>query len=153
MIAGERLYPLLGMLVDGRVYPMIVPESVSQSCPYIVWQIISSQPETTYDGDTGHEWIRIQIDIYHDNYDECVQLSHDVVGILDRNIQPSLYDGTQQLYDHETKLFRQSIDFEFGQTNKPNQLKIETLQLFGVNGKPFLASIEKLANEDLPENE
>lgn len=119
MIAGAQLYPILSPLVDSEIYPLFAPEppdGQERKTPYIVWQVISSQPENTYDGITGHEWVRVQIDVYDKSYDNCVQLSHNVVSALDRHIKPSVYDGTQQLYDKDAKLFRQSIDFEFNQT-------------------------------------
>lgn len=116
MIAGQIIYTLLKPLVGDRIYPLIVPESQSNESPYIVYQVISSQPQNTLDGTTHHEWVRVQIDIYHKNYDACAQLSHDVVATLDQNIQISIYDGTQQLYENDTRLFRQSIDIEFWQT-------------------------------------
>ena len=114
MLANQTIHRLLGSLVDKRIYPMIAPENTTT--PYIVWQVISAQPQNTLDGTTHHEWVRVQIDIYHKNYDACVQLSHDVVATLDQNIQISIYDGTQQLYENDTRLFRQSIDIEFWQT-------------------------------------
>ncbi|PLT21283.1 tail completion protein gp17 [Psychrobacter sp. MES7-P7E] len=116
MKAGDRLYPLLGPLVDGRIYPMIATESADQTRPYIIWQIISSIPEVTDDGVTGHEWVRVQIDIYHDDYDECTDLAHKVIGSISDNIHPSEYENSQQSYETESKLFRQSLDVEFWQT-------------------------------------
>ena len=116
MIAGELLYSLLGPLVDNRIYPIVVPESSIKNTPYIVYQVISSQPQNTIDGKTGHEWVRVQIDVYHKSYDKAVQLSHDVVRAIDDNVHLSIYDGTEQLYESEQALFRQSIDYEFWQT-------------------------------------
>ena len=116
MKAGDRLYALLGPLVDGRIYPMIATESADQTRPYIIWQIISSQPEVTDDGVTGHEWVRVQIDVYHDDYDECTDLAHKVIGSISDNIHPSEYENSQQSYETESKLFRQSLDVEFWQT-------------------------------------
>lgn len=116
MIAGQLLYGLLGPLVDNQIYPMVVPDSAIKKTPYIVYQVISAQPQNTLSGTTGHEWVRVQIDVYHKSYDAAVQLAHDVVHAIDSNVQLSIYDGTQQLYEHDEQLFRQSIDYEFWQT-------------------------------------
>lgn len=116
MIAGAQLYPLLSPLVNQRVYPMVVPEASIKNTPYIVWQVISDVPENTIDGYTGHEWVRVQIDVYDKSYDACVQLSHDVVATINNNIKTTDYYGTEQLYDNEARLFRQSIDIGLWQT-------------------------------------
>lgn len=122
MIAGAQLYPLLSPLVDGRIYPMIVPEGALGATPYIVWQVISSVSDNTIDGATGHEWVRVQIDVYDRIYDDAVQMSNDVVGIINSNIQTTDYFGTQQMYDNDAKLFRQSIDIGFWQTTPSTYL-------------------------------
>ena len=116
MIVGPQIYQLLAPLVNDHVYPMIVPEASIKDTPYIVWQVVSSVPDNTIDGATGHEWIRLQIDIYDESYDKAVQLSNDVLGVINSNIQTTDYYGTQQLYDAEAKLFRQSIDIGLWQT-------------------------------------
>ena len=120
MIAGAQLYPLLAPLVSERVYPIIVPEGSVKDTPYIVWQVISDLPEKTIDGATVHEWVRVQIDCYDPSYDAAVQLSNDVLGVINNNIQTTDYFGTQQMYDTDAKLFRQSIDIGLWQTT-PSQ--------------------------------
>lgn len=136
MRAGIKLYNVLSTLIGGiatsateftdklkftdggnaRIYPMFVPEFADQSPPYIVWQIVSSQPVTTYDGISGHEWLRIQIDVYDKDYDNCTLLANKVINLINTQIKPSIYDGQQQMYDSASGLYRQSIDYEFFQT-------------------------------------
>lgn len=79
-------------------------------------KIISDLPEKTIDGATGHEWVRVQIDFYDPSYDAAVQLSNDVLAVINSNIQTTDYFGTQQMYDADAKLFRQSIDIGLWQT-------------------------------------
>jgi len=122
MIVGAQLYPLLSPLVDSRIYPIIVPEGSVKNTPYIVWQVISNLPENTIDGATGHEWVRVQIDCYDPSYDAAVQLSNDVLGVINSNIQTTDYFGTQQMYDTDAKLFRQSIDIGLWQTTPSTYL-------------------------------
>lgn len=113
MNAGQRLFPILKELVDGRVYQLVRRENAKPILPYIVYQPISSVPENYIGGYTGHESVRIQIDIYHNNYDKLDSLADNVIAMIDRHIKPSEYQGRRQLYESDSDLFRQSIDYEF----------------------------------------
>lgn len=113
MTASERIYSLLADLVGGRCYPLFVPEGEINDPPYIVYSIISNLPDNTLDGITGHEWVRVQIDVYTKDYDDTIGLSADVVKRLD-SITPSIYGGTTYLYDDG--LYRGLIEYEFWQT-------------------------------------
>lgn len=113
MTASERIYSLLADLVAGRCYPLFVPESEKQPPPYIVYSIISNTPDNTLDGITGHEWVRVQVDVYTADYDETIVLSAKVVRQLN-TITPSNYGGTTYLYDDG--LYRGLIEYEFWQS-------------------------------------
>lgn len=113
MTASERMYSLLAHLVRGRCYPMFVPEGEKLPPPYIVYSIISNLPDNTLDGITGHEWVRVQIDVYTSDYDSTLELAAKVVRKLD-TIQPSIYGGTTYL--HDDGLWRGLIEYEFWQT-------------------------------------
>lgn len=117
MLANQTIHSLLGPLVDRRIYPHIAPQGAT--VPYIVWQVISAQPQNTLDGTTQHQWLRVQIDVYDTSYDRSIQLSSNIVQALDDGVQLSIHAGSQQLYENDTKLFRQSIDYEFWQTTTP----------------------------------
>ena len=136
MIAGVQLYNILRLSLGSnasdseqytdskaftdtgpvRVYPLIIKETDDNTAPYIIYQVISSQPEITNDGITGHEWVRMQIDVYHTDAYQATLLANKVINNINDNIKPSIYDGQQQLYDHASGLYRQSIDYEFFQT-------------------------------------
>ncbi|OPH36502.1 DUF3168 domain-containing protein [Moraxella lacunata] len=113
MTASQQIYALLSELVAGRCYPLFVPESQTDPPPYIVYNIVSNQPDNTLDGITGHEWVRVQIDVYTKKYDETIKLSAQAVRQLD-SITPSIYGGTTYLYDDG--LYRGLIEYEFWQT-------------------------------------
>lgn len=113
MTASERIYSLLADLVDGRCYPLFVPETEKSPPPYIVYSIISNMPDNVLDGITGHEWVRVQIDVYTKNYDDTISLSAQAVQTLN-TIQPSEYGGTTYLSDDG--LYRGLIEYEFWQT-------------------------------------
>lgn len=116
MIAGITLYNALSPLVDGRVYPSLITEHGDPTTPYIIYQIVSSVPETTIDGTTGHEWVRAQIDVYDDDLYQCTLLANRVVNAINDALQTSDYGGQQQLYDTENNLHRQLIEYHFWQT-------------------------------------
>lgn len=113
MNAGQQLYPILSPLVYGRVYQLIRREGADAKTPYIVYTPVSANPTTSQDGFTGYEWVRVQIDIYHDDYDELDSLADAVIDAINTNIRPSELSGRQHLYDADSDLFRQSIDYEF----------------------------------------
>lgn len=113
MTASERIYGLLADLVGGRCYPLFVPEGEINDPPYIVYSIISNVPDNTLDGIMGHEWVRVQIDVYTADYDDTIALAAKAVNALD-SITPSDYGGTTYLYDDE--LYRGIIEYEFWQT-------------------------------------
>lgn len=114
MNASQIIYEKLSALVDGRCYPLFVPEYSSQKPPYIIYQQISTEPENTLDGVTGHEWITMQIDIYHNDYDECLYLTTKTITKLNQ-INPSIYQGVQHFYDKESGLFRSLLEYGFWQ--------------------------------------
>lgn len=110
--ASERIYGLLSELVDGRCYPLFVPEHASNTTPYIIYQVIDTMPDNSLDGITGHEWANVQIDIYTQDYDETVALAHQVIRRLD-SIKPSEYGGAKYLLDDG--LYRAIIEYGFWQ--------------------------------------
>lgn len=116
MIAGVQICSILSPLVGDRVYPMIATEHDDSTAPYIIYQAVSSQPEITNDGITGHEWIRMQIDVYHNDPYQATLLANKVINAINTQIKPSVYGGQQQLHDSASGLYRQSIDYEFFQT-------------------------------------
>jgi len=116
MIAGVQLVQTLGPLVGNRIYPIIIREGNNATVPYIIYQVISSQAEVTNDGITGHEWVRVQIDVYHEDIYQCTLLANNVINTINEQIKHSIYNGQQQMYDSPSDLYRQSIDYEFSQT-------------------------------------
>lgn len=115
MNASELTYQALSPLVDNRVYPLFVPELADEMTPYIVYSQVSSTPYTTIDGITHHERVRIQVDIYHDDYDSALALSTDVLDALDA-IASSQHESTQ--YIAEGGLYRAIIEYSFNHTTK-----------------------------------
>lgn len=117
MIAGVQLFQILSPLVDGRVYPLQVQETDLANTPFIVYQTVSSRPLNTIDGHTGHEWVRTQIDVYHEDAYQGTLLGNRVVQALSDAIKPNDYGGSILSYDPDARLHRVLIDFSFWQTN------------------------------------
>ena len=86
-------------------------EGADSANPYIIYSKVSSIPDTTMDGFSGHEYARVQIDIYHDDYDELDILANTVIDTIQTNINPSEFLTRQHLID-DSGLYRQSIDWQ-----------------------------------------
>ena len=115
-MASVQLYNLLGPLVGDRIYPQVVPEGYESATPYIIYRRISAQPMTTLDGFTGHEWVAMQIDIYHDNDYAAELLANNVIHQINTHIDASIFDTRRQGQDPDTALYYESVDYEFWQT-------------------------------------
>lgn len=114
MYAGQILYPILSPLVDDKVYPLIVPETASNTPPYVVYTPISAVAEQTFDGHSGDEWVRVQTDIYHKDYDKLLTLSATIIQTLNQALSLKVFSNNSQSIDDG--LFRISLDVEFWQT-------------------------------------
>ena len=111
MNASKLIFQTLSPLVTGRVYPVIVPESQAKTIAgksYIVYTLVSSNPENSNDGFEGHEYALMQIDVYSPSYAATDELMIQVINALD-NIKAEI-GSRQSLPDPNPKIFRQSLD-------------------------------------------
>lgn len=115
MNASQIIYQSLAHLVDYECYPLFIPEHNPNNPPYIIYQIISTEPDNTLDGMTGHEWANVQIDVYHHDYDDCLSLAAKAINQLNQ-IKPSIYHGVRYMRDNASGLFRAIIEYGFWQT-------------------------------------
>ena len=111
MNVGQQLYPILNPLVSGRVFPLQRWNGASKSTPYIIYTPIDSIPDNTMDGFSGHEYARVQIDIYHDNYDKLDILANQVIDEISKKIPQAEFLNRQHLID-DSGLYRQSMDWQ-----------------------------------------
>ena len=101
----------VSLAVAGEIYPVVAPSD--KKIPFIVYQNIVSVDETSLQGDKYNEKTRFQIKIYSHSYGEVKE----VLGV----VKEALYSfghfphdlTIQDLYEKETKLFGQLIDFKF----------------------------------------
>lgn len=120
MNGGEMIVKQLKAVFGDRVYPDVIPEK-NEIWPVAVYQIISSAPENTQDGNfTGIEECRYQLDIYglsRSNVREAVARALPL--LTDPARQPNLvclYRGRRELYDSEVRRFRAAVDLSIWET-------------------------------------
>lgn len=91
-----------------RVYPLFMPQNVE--FPAMTYQVIYDGTEQSVKGDICGRDARFQVDIYSRTYSEAKSLKQQTVNnIID------LKGGeisSQDLYDDDTELYRQLIDFK-----------------------------------------
>lgn len=75
-----QIYSAISPII--KTYPAIVPEGADSTYPYALYHVIASEPINTLDGTTGHEIVRMQIDIYHDDYDALIEIIGTCIGAL-----------------------------------------------------------------------
>lgn len=109
MHASEMIYQKLSALFDGRIYPIVATEHADSTTPYAVYHIVASEPLNTFDGYTGHDWVRVQIDIYHDDYDALLACVNDTTTAL----HPFYYLGTT--YHNDGTLYRAIVEYKLWQ--------------------------------------
>lgn len=112
MNAGEQICPILDPFVNQRCYPLQRLDGEDTATPYIVYTPIDSIPDTTMDGFSGHEYTRVQIDIYHHHYDQLDVLANQVIAVIQNQIPRAEFLNRQHLIDNDSQLYRQSMDWQ-----------------------------------------
>lgn len=100
----------LGYLVDGRIFPAPRSDADDQTVPYITYQTISSVPLNTLDGYTGHDRVRVQIDVHTNTLSDAEVLMHKVKNALNNSAGSPQLDTVETNRDPETRLWRASLD-------------------------------------------
>jgi hypothetical protein len=101
-------------LVEKRIYPSRLPANVA--FPAVVYTVISSIPEATFEGDAETELVdsRVQIDCYAKGYDDAQALGRVIAVFLtqldDQDLRVQLLDS-RDLFEDDTTLHRVSMDF------------------------------------------
>lgn len=135
MIGGVQLVQVLGNMVGGngadstqhadsqlyadaghpRIYPLMASETDDTTPPYIIYTPISELPdsETVY---TGHEWVVMQIDIYHSDLYAATLFANRVAEAIASNIKHSQYYGKNPKPSGKPNLSRISVECGFFQT-------------------------------------
>lgn len=69
-------------IVGTKIYPDTAPQQVT--FPYVVYQEINTSPSDDKDGTSRLDVVRVQVDLYTQNYDTCETLAAAVRAALDR---------------------------------------------------------------------
>lgn len=108
MIETE-LFDTLTDLVDGRCYPLVMPQN--PVLPALVYTRQSSDPQYRLEGGASLNQVRIEVDCYADTYTDAKALSESVRLAM----EAASYKGTlifdSDFYEPEVKLYRVVMDF------------------------------------------
>lgn len=105
----ERLFIALSPVVDGRVYPQIVPLD-NESWPAISFNTISVNSNNTACGESDED-LRVQVDIYSRDPMEVLRLRAAVFVAIKDAIPGSSRITDFDAYEPETKMFRRILEF------------------------------------------
>jgi len=98
--------------IDERVYPLMMPQDVV--FPAMTYQVVFDDANQATNGNFTSRDVRFQVDIYSKSYSEAKGLKDLVVNKVIELGAGSI--SAQDLYDNETELFRQLIDFKIRRT-------------------------------------
>ena len=102
--------------ITARLYPLKAREQAKSVAPYLIYNdSISSNPESTLEGFTGHENVRIQIDVYAQGYTAAQLLAEKVMWALDA-LPDSDYISNQSMPNPDNNLDRRVVEFYLWQT-------------------------------------
>ncbi|EHU2604700.1 hypothetical protein [Acinetobacter baumannii] len=113
MLVSEIIYEVLKGPFNDNVGPHPLPEGFDRSTTYITYQGISNIPLNTVKGWTGHDRLRIQINVYTH---EKLQGEKDAIAVkwaMDQQKYSNceIADQRDGGFDEETQLWVQEIDF------------------------------------------
>lgn len=96
-------------LVDGRVYPMKMAQDSLK--PALVYTVIEDSDRQFMSGSFFNSDIRIQLDCYAESYLDVQALKAQVKEALYSFDYPPFELSSRDIYEDDTKLYRQLIDF------------------------------------------
>lgn len=99
----------LAALVGDRIYPLKAPEN-SQT-PFLVYQNINYKDETSMQGEAYANKSLFQIDVYSTSYSSSKVILGAVRNAMYQFKKQPHYLSARDLYEKDTKLFRQLIEF------------------------------------------
>jgi len=111
---------LLGSLVDERIYPQIAPKGVAT--PYIVYTVIDERDSQADSREVCAVKFLFQVDVYSKSYSEAFIVKDAVKKALYLfpNGYPRDLSTRNMPQEHDTKLFRQLVEFKLKRMNNGN---------------------------------
>ncbi|MCE1272442.1 MAG: hypothetical protein LWW88_12985 [Acinetobacter sp.] len=120
MLASEIIYQVLGPHFNDRVAPHPIPEKFDlQGGVYITFQKISSSSFSDDGGWTGHDYVRVQVNVHHTDMIECEKNAIQVKNLMNDQEYCSceIAGGSGIEFDPETQLYYEQIDFYVWQSS------------------------------------
>lgn len=120
MLASEIIYQVLGPHFNDRVAPHPIPEKFDlQGSVYITFQKISSSSFNDDGGWTGHDYVRVQVNVHHTDMIECEKNANQVRHLMNDQSLCSceIAGGAGIDFDSETQLYYEQIDFFMWQSS------------------------------------
>jgi len=113
---GKAIHEII-KACEADCYPSVAPNNATE--PYIVYSIISNVPEDTKQGVSELDIIRVQVDIYADEYEDAHTLALSVRSAMDRRhgtirgniINTIIFDGESDMQESEAELYRVTQDY------------------------------------------
>lgn len=101
----NKIYDTLSDLCNGKVFPLVAEETAT--APYIIFTPVYFSKKDTLCG-TAETNNTIQIDAYHDIYNELLILKDNIINKLEA--LPIFNINLVQSYESETRLYRVKIE-------------------------------------------
>jgi len=106
----EELYSHLSSEIDYKIYPMVAPADAIMPC--LVYTSLLNQDVQALQGDICYSKAKLQLDCYAKSYSQVKALASIVKDAL---YKFKYYPHSITIiddYEHDTKLYRQKIDFK-----------------------------------------
>lgn len=114
MLASEIVYESLKTDFEDRVGPHPLAEPFElRDKPYVTYQKISSESLDDDGNWTGHDSVRMQVNVFHQDSIVCERSAIDVRWIMTevQNYCACECVGSRSDYDPETQIYYEQIDF------------------------------------------
>lgn len=113
MLVSEIIYAVLKGPFNDRVGPHPLPEGFDKSATYITYQGVTNIPLNTVQGWTGHDRVRIQINVYNHEKLQAEKDANAVKWAMDQQKFSNCEIAEQRDggFDEEAQVWGQEIDF------------------------------------------
>jgi hypothetical protein len=110
MLMQNRVFEVLGPLVGGRAYPLVM--QCDAQYPAIVYQFVSITEEPFVDAGQLIQRYRVQVKVYSPSYDEAASKRDEVIAAM--RAMPEFMEQVMDFddYEAEDKLFVWTMDIE-----------------------------------------
>ena len=97
-------------LISTRIFPLIIPEKSTMPC--IVYTVINDKDNASLQGDIYSNDVTVQIDCYSSKYAQVKEVKEAVKEALYKFSYYPHDLNSMDIYEEDTKLHRQSINFK-----------------------------------------